>query len=306
MNVPELALVAFTICAQMSVGAFIFLGIFHFWAARRAGEAEADRLADRALLAIGLLLVLGLIASLGHLGNPLNAYLAILNVKLSWLSREILFGVLFAGLGFLFAIMQWRKIGSAQLRSILAVITALVGIGLVFSMSKAYSLPTMPSWNSFFTPLTFFVTTFLLGALAIGAAFAATYGWLRRKADACADAQCTLLRDALRWIAVISIVLLGFEFVATPLRLGLWASGGAEAAQSAMAIVTTHRWIFILRLVLVFLGVAILGVFMFQNASSPGRERIASNLAYGAFVLVLAAEVLGRFLFYASAVKIGI
>ena len=114
MNAQELALVAFTILAQMSVGAFVVLGIVHIWAMRQAGEAEADRLADRALLAIVPTLVLGLLASLFHLGNPLNAYLAVLNVGSSWLSREILVGVMFAGLGFVFAFLQWRKIGSCK------------------------------------------------------------------------------------------------------------------------------------------------------------------------------------------------
>jgi len=47
----------------------LILGIVHFFAARQWGEAEADRLSDRALLAIGPVLVLGTIASLFHLGN---------------------------------------------------------------------------------------------------------------------------------------------------------------------------------------------------------------------------------------------
>src|SRR5512141_3045797 len=104
MNVREWALVTFSVLAQMSVGSFLILGLVHFLAQRRAGLAQADRLSDIALLAIWPVLALGLLASLFHLGNPLNAYRAILNVANAWLSREILFGVLFAGVGFAFAV----------------------------------------------------------------------------------------------------------------------------------------------------------------------------------------------------------
>lgn len=87
MDMREWALVAFTILAQMAVGSFLVLGVVHFLAQRKAGEAEADRLSDRALLAIGPVLVLGMIASLLHLGTPLSAYRAVTNVGTSWLSR---------------------------------------------------------------------------------------------------------------------------------------------------------------------------------------------------------------------------
>ena len=52
MNVREWALITFSILAQLSVGSFLVLGVVHFFAARKSGEEEADRLSDRALLAI--------------------------------------------------------------------------------------------------------------------------------------------------------------------------------------------------------------------------------------------------------------
>ena len=99
MNVREFALITFSILAQLSVGSFLVLGVVHFFALRKAGEAEADRLSDRALIAIWLTLLLGLAASLFHLGNPLNAWRAVGNLGTSWLSREIASGVVFAALG---------------------------------------------------------------------------------------------------------------------------------------------------------------------------------------------------------------
>ena len=108
MELRNWALIGFTILLQMSVGAFIVFGIVHFWAARKLDMKEADRLSNYGLLAIGPLLVLALVASLFHLGSPLNAPRAVTNIGSSWLSREVLFSVLFTVVGGIFAVMQWR------------------------------------------------------------------------------------------------------------------------------------------------------------------------------------------------------
>ena len=307
MDIREWALIAFTILAQMSVGAFVVLGVVHFFAVRSAGLEQADRLSDRALLAIGPVLVLGLLASLGHLGNPLNAYRAVTNLATSWLSREILASVVFTVLGGAFAFMQWRKLGPFSLRTGVAGLAALAGLVLVYAMSRVYALPLQPAWNNFGTPLAFFATTLLLGVLAIGVAFVANYAWVQRAAPGCADAQCQLLRASLRWFALATIGLLGVQLVVAPLQVAYLAASGSNAGRaSAELLFGQLGLIFALRLVLVFVGAGVLGMFLYQNALSPGREKILGRLTYAAFALVLISEVLGRFMFYASQVSIGL
>jgi anaerobic dimethyl sulfoxide reductase subunit C len=61
-----------------------------------------------------------------------------------------------------------------------------------------------------------------------------------------------------------------------------------------------------IRLVLVFLGAGVFGLFLYRTALSAGREKMIANLIYSAFALVLVAEVIGRFIFYASHVQIGL
>lgn len=307
MNTKDWALIVFTILAQMSVGAFVVLGITHYFAQRKAGAQEADRMSDRALLAIWPVLVLGLLASILHLGSPLGAPRAIMNIGSSWLSREILFGVLFGVSGFVFAFLQWRKIGSFSLRNVVAWIAALIGLALIYSMSRAYMLPTQPAWNTLATPIMFFTTTFLLGSLAIGTAFVTNYAYIKRKEPACGDIQCELLRDTLRWIAIASVALLGIELVAIPLQTAFLASSSIPQAIDSVAM-TYNQFglLFGLRLVLVFIGAGMFAVFLYGNSLSAGHERTLSNVVVGAFALVLLAEVIGRFLFYATHIRIGI
>ena len=60
MNTHELPMILFTVLSQMSVGAFVALGVVQILAMGRYPRSVIDRLADPALLAIGPTLVLGL------------------------------------------------------------------------------------------------------------------------------------------------------------------------------------------------------------------------------------------------------
>ena len=306
MELRDWALITFTILAQMSVGAFWVLGIIHYFATRKAGVEEADRMSDRALLAIIPVLVLGMLASLLHLGNPFNAYKAVTNFGSSWLSREVLFGVLFLVFGALYAFLQWRKIGSVAMRNVLAWIAALIGFVLVYSMSRIYMLYSQPAWNTLATPISFFVTTLLLGALAMGAAIAWNYAQVQKKNPECADVQCEMMRTTLRWVAIAGVVLLGIELVVFPIYLSTLATGNPAAIASLRMMASNFGLVFALRLILVFVGAGVFGLFLYQNASSAGQEKVLSNMAYSAFVLVFVAEVMGRFLFYVTHQGVGL
>lgn len=306
MELREWALIVFTILAQMSVGAFWVLGVVRYYATRKAGVEEADRMGDRALLAIIPVLVLGMLASLLHLGNPFSAYKAVTNLGTSWLSREILFGVLFLVFGALYAFLQWRKLGSASVRTVTAWVAAVLGIVLVYSMARIYMLYSQPAWNTLATPISFFVTALLLGALAMGVAFVWNYARIQKTDPGCADVQCELMRTTLRWIAVASVVLLGIELVVLPVYLGYLAMGNSATLASLHMMFSSFGLIFALRVILVFVGAGIFGVFLYQSASSEGQEKVLGSLTYSAFVLVLAAEVMGRYLFYITHQNVGL
>lgn len=307
MFLREWALIIFTVVMQMAVGSFVILGGVHFFANRKYGVAEADKLSDRALLAIGPVVVLGLIVTIFHLGNPANAPRAISNFGVSWLSREIVLGLAFGVGGAVFAFMQWRKIATPQVRNAVALVVAAIGLVLVYAMASVYRLPTIPAWDNLATPVSFFITTFLLGALAMGTAFVLNYWFMRRKGLDEKSPQTAALSTTLRWIALLCIVLLGLHFLVIPLYIAsLAVQTTAAASQSVSILLNENGLVFALRLVLVFLGAGVFAAFVYQGATSESRVRVVGNLAVAAFVLVLVAEVLGRYLFYASMVRIGI
>lgn len=306
MQTQEWPLIIFTILAQMSVGSFLVLGAVHFLAGRVKGAQWADRLSSYALLAIGPVLILAMAASVFHLGNILNAPRALLNLGSSWLSREILFGVSFAVLGGIFAIMQWRKIASFAVRNVVAVAAALVGVALVFSMAMLYMLPNQPAWNSWTTPVSFYATTVLLGLFAIGGAFVVTMRMLRRKDPSCEADVCGLVRASLKWIAIAAIVVLGVQVLVSSFHLVALAAGDPAMQETARMTVGQFGALLGLRIALGFVGAGVLALFIYQLASTPGRERLLGNLVLAAFALVLVSEVLGRYLFYSTHVGLGL
>jgi len=312
MNVHELPMIIFTILAQMSVGAFIVLGAIQVVArfrGRISGE-QLDRLTDPALYAVGVTLVLGLIASIAHLGSLGNVINVVRNVGSSWLSWEIVLGLAFAASGFVFAATQWFKWGSTGLRQALAGITALLGIALIGAMSMIYTtLEAVPAWSTWVTPVQFFTTTILLGALAVGADLMGTIMWRQRRkddVDGMSEAEALdlqIISTALRGIAVVAILMLGVVFVVTPLHLTALSQGGAAAVASAQ--VFSGGW-FITRLLLVFLGAGLLGLFVFRFArESQSNPRPLAVVATMAFGLVFVGEFMGRSLFYDQMIRIG-
>jgi len=111
--------------------------------------------------------MLGLSASVFHLGRPLLAYRAILGLRTSWLSREILaFGVFAAAAGgySLVAALDWAGCGTAALwQQVPGAVVVAAGIAAVMCSVMIYVDTRRPLWTAFNTSARFLLTTLLLG-----------------------------------------------------------------------------------------------------------------------------------------------
>lgn len=303
MDIREWALLIFTILGQLAAGALLVLMIVRAYAVAKAGVQEADRMTDGPLFMVVPIMGLALLSSLLHLNNLGNVVKAVPNLGTSWLSREVVIAVTFVVIAGAYTLMQWRKIGPTILRDIIGWIATLVGLVQIYAMAMVYMIRTQPSWNTIATPITFFATTLLLGALAVALALVINYNSIQKKDAKAGEKQLGLLRGALQGIAITAIILLGIEFLILPFYM---AHLGSAALQSLKMMTETYGLTLILRLLLVFLGAGVLAMYLFRNASETGKEKTLAVLASSAFVLVLVAEVMGRFLFYATHVRIGL
>jgi anaerobic dimethyl sulfoxide reductase subunit C (anchor subunit) len=234
-GIHELSLLGFTLFLQMAIGLAVF-GI------------SQPTLGLNTLLAIGILLAAGGLVALLHIGRKRNAWRAVIHLKKSWLSREILLAGLFSLTWVAAAVSQWT--GKATSISWLM---AVLGISLLYSMARIYLLRAVPSWNSWRTPVAFTLSAAILGAVGINL-YVPNPGYLLAAMIAMA----------------VEIVLVGSERH------------------------TEGKHTQFLRIIL--LGIAMLGALLavsFHQVSS-------SWLSILIFAIALAAEILGRWQFYAS------
>jgi anaerobic dimethyl sulfoxide reductase subunit C (anchor subunit) len=302
MEPREWALIVFTILGQLAAGAMLVVMILRAFATAKAGVKEADRFTDGPLYMVFPIMGLALLSSLLHLNNLKNIVGAVPNLATSWMSREVIISVTFIVVVGIFTVLQWRKIGSATLRDVIGWIAALIGVMQVYAMGLVYMIRTQPAWNTIATPISFMATALLLGVLAVAIALVINYRSTQGKDAVAAEKQAELLHGALQGIAIAAIILLGVEFLVLPLYV---AYLGTYAAESLAKLTTQYGLTLALRLILVFLGAGVLAAYLYRNASAAGKEKTLAVVTYCAFLLVLAAEVMGRFLFYVSHVRYG-
>lgn len=187
-------LVWMLILTQMSVGAFVVEQLLTPWTGGAASRVQI-------VAAFGLG-VLGLAASVLHLGRPHLAYRAVLGWRRSWLSREVLaFGVyaLLAGIWTCvrLAAPSWASPG---IQSWLRTSVCAAGVAGVFASAMIYASTRRPYWRLIFTGPRFMLTCVLLGVplvLLIRLAAAWVDGHSPRQVmDAAGTSLCSLLAAA--------------------------------------------------------------------------------------------------------------
>lgn len=262
----SLSLVIFTLLGQASAGMVLLLPFF------ADPETGRGRIAGGVALA---LLCAGALFSLGHLSDPWVSFYTITNAGTSWLSREIWFvGLLGA------ATLAWLVTRRAWIRWL----AALVGLGLVYVMSRVYTLPTVPFWNS---AATFW--TFLASGLLTGAATLLFLNGLAARRDPEAAR-----RLATGWQPVILVLTFGLRVLVLPLQ---WM------ASPMPDHVVLQCW----TLAFLLAGAALGPLLLVRNgcrAALSGESRICPcPLAVRAGILcglTWAGEICGRMLFYSG------
>nr|WP_275854533.1 DmsC/YnfH family molybdoenzyme membrane anchor subunit [Sulfurimonas sp. MAG313] len=146
----ELPLVFMTVLTQVSLGAFLalFLGdLLSF-----SGKTSPSWI--MALLVM-LPAAIGLPLSALHLGRPLKALTAMINIKTSWLSREALALGLFTGFMSINVLLYFLEV-NAYLRIFVEAVTLGLGAFGIYAQGMIYQIVARPSWNRVTTIFKFF------------------------------------------------------------------------------------------------------------------------------------------------------
>jgi anaerobic dimethyl sulfoxide reductase subunit C (anchor subunit) len=284
------SLVVFTIFSQTAVGSFWVLGALNLWSTNQSGILEGNALFNRIMLVVVLNMVLGLLTSFFHLGTPYRAWRALTNLRSSWLSREILFALMFTGVSALFTALQWLGWGSIGTRSLTSWVAAVSGLALIYSMANTYQLRTIPAWNTWVTVGSFFTTTLLLGMLLVVESLLIF-----------SDSSIESLEFPLYSIGISMIILLFVQITITSVWITRLSRGQESALRTVERLTRDHSTILGLRF-----GSALAGILaIFLSLTSWGNDSV-SILTALAFIMVLGSELLGRMLFYVARERSGI
>lgn len=300
----EWPLLIFTFLAELAVGMFICGGALRLALARTLHGSDGERDMPRNILlpflgASTVLLAIGLLASVLHLGTILGAVGAFMNLGSSWLSREVLSGSLTL-VGFaITVILAWKVPGKAW--SIAWAISGVVSLVFLASMGNAYLLPTIPFWNTAATPLTIIAASLLLGcATATAATVCLIY---RHRDDDAPQPAFGMLKAAPAILAPTAACLLACICFLQALGFGLSAAGGEAGYASVLLAVGAQGPLLIGGFACGLIGVAALLVAALAG-KAPLSDSTRLLLAVAGCVFVCAAIFMSRMLFYSCAVNL--
>lgn len=146
----EMPLALFTTLSSVGAGAFIAMAGVVFAAKLKEEElAKLDRLGIVPFLAV----CVGFACAFFHLASPLNAFGVFSGVGSSPLSNEIVAGMVFMVAAAVYVVLAWTgKLSGGARRGVVSVCAVLAMVFSLF-MGMAYMMYTIPSWNTWTTPV---------------------------------------------------------------------------------------------------------------------------------------------------------
>jgi DMSO reductase anchor subunit/ferredoxin len=287
-------LVVLLVLTQLSVGTFVADLVM----ARLGGFLDIGR-PHRSLLALAMgLLALG--ASTFHLGRPFYAFRAVLGIRTSWMSREVLAFGLFAGTAMMQALLYWIEPAAQALgfppppdafiepaRTALGVVVAASGILGVLCSMMLYQVTSRRWWSAARTTSRFVLTSALLG-LATTTVGVLSSGLLDDQWTAACVAAGSL-SGPLVATAALKLALDAEIF------LHLRGRGLGELKRTALLLVGELKKVTAARFGLGFLAVLFVAILWRSSSLAP---EVGLLLALGAWALFVAGEGLERMLFF--------
>jgi len=306
MNLREWALPVYTILMELATGALLMLWTIRALSRSKLRREEMDRIIRNPLLVILFTVVVAMIGAHFHLSRPYLSILAALNFRSSWLSREIVFTVLFfLSTGYLWY-LQWFVTGRPVLKDAFGWIALMFGFAATYCMSWIYLLPTQTAWNTPFTILSFYVSTLLLGVMTMACLLIMDMKFAEVREPATVQARNAIVHSALVWFVGLAIVSVIAATTINLYQIQYLRSGDETAQMSLQLLLELYRALFGIRFVLMLAGIGTLAIsaYLIVRRNKPATEMMIP--VYVSCLLVLIGEIIGRFLLYATHVRVGI
>ncbi|EBP0117188.1 dimethyl sulfoxide reductase anchor subunit [Salmonella enterica] len=274
----EWPLVLFTVLGQCVAGALVVSGLG--WLEEKNDPPARQRIV-RGMFFLWVVMGLGFLASIMHLGSPMRAFNSLNRVGASGLSNEIAAGSIFFAVGGFWWLVAFLGKMPETLGKLWLLFSMVLGIIFILAMTRVYQIETVPTWYTGYTTLAFFLTAILGGPLFAALLFQAS----RVPFSSTIFASISLLA-LLVCIAVIALQ-------------GMALASIHSSVQQASSLIPDYAVLQVCRVALLVIG---LGCWICPLVRR--KEPHIVGLLLG-LILVLGGEILGRGLFYGLHMTVG-
>jgi anaerobic dimethyl sulfoxide reductase subunit C len=306
VNVREWALPLYTILMQLSVGALLVLWLVRHLMISKFNHLEIEQIIRNPMLVIAFTCVVAMMGAHFHLSKPFHSFLAVLNFRSSWLSREIVFTILFfITTCCLWFLTRYRSTWD-RLITIMGWVAILIGCVMVYCMARIYLIPTQAAWNSTTVIFSFYGTMLLLGSITIACLLLLDLKFAEiQKADD-VSIRSQVIRDSIIGLTLVTLLSVVVSIGIAFLQIHLLSQGDRTAQVSLQLLLELYMPLFIFRLALLIFGSLWLGYAVYRVYKTGSAPQELLLPLYLSCLLILAGEIIGRFLFYATHVRVGI
>ncbi|MFT4173172.1 MAG: dimethyl sulfoxide reductase anchor subunit [Rhodocyclaceae bacterium] len=282
MGWNEWPLILFTVISQCAVGAFWWCSLALFGANL---PADQRRRLERNMLLLWIMMGIAFMVSSFHMGSPLRAMNSMLRFGHANLSNEIVFGGAFAATGALYWLLCLRNMASAGTRSLVLLVSVVCSAAFLWNTTSFYMMSTVPTWYTPLTPAAFVLTTLMGGSAVACVLF-----------NLSAIEGPWLLRSGPAMLACVAVV----AAVGVTILQAMSLPGIQSAIHQAAALSPDYGSLMLLRFVLLFAALAL----WLRQLPRGGTLNIATCAS--CIVLIMAGEMIGRGVFYALHMTMGL
>jgi anaerobic dimethyl sulfoxide reductase subunit C (anchor subunit) len=306
MNVREWALPIYTILMQLAVGALFILWSMRSFVKSKFSTDHLDRIIRNPMLVISLTVVAAIIGSHFHLSKPFRSFYAVRNFQTSWLSREIVFTVIF----FLILSVLWLlsrfKMEYRKLITFLGWTAISFGLIVIYCMVRIYLIPTQVAWNSPTVIVSFYTTTLLLGTMTIACLLVLDLKFSEIQKTDDIDIRVQVIKYSIGWLTLVVFFAVVINIAVIFYQLHFLQQGDTTAQTSLQLLFELYTPLFVMRLLFIIVAPLWLGYAVRQMFKVGDAPQSMLMPVYMSCLLILIGEIIGRFLFYATHIRVGI
>jgi anaerobic dimethyl sulfoxide reductase subunit C (anchor subunit) len=179
--------------------------------------------------------------------------------------------------------------GLSEYLKFLILTGSVCGLALMWMMTRIYVMPTIPAWNSWYTPVSFVSTALSLGLLT----------FLSLHATGFVNTSDQIVGD----FRIVLVVILVIEIISGIAHQSNLANMDSGIDELIFNTGTFHR-VFLLRMTILTIAFLATIVFALKPNLLPGNS--SSIWISLLFLSVILQELMGRLLFYSSYFRIGV